>query len=64
MIVGKMYAILNDTSKFRKIEFKKTFKEVNHLVDKETEIYKLLNSLGDKGVFDQQKVNGLKPHGS
>ena len=56
-----MGVILNDSSKFRKIEFKKTFKEMNYPVDKETEINKLLNSL--KGVFDQKEV-GLKPHGS
>ena len=49
---------------FEKIEFKNMFKEVNYLVDKETEINKLLNSLGDKGFLIQQKVNGFKPHGS
>ena len=48
-----MEAIRNDSSKFRKIEFKKPFIELNYLVDKETEMNKLLNSLGDKGVFDQ-----------
>ena len=37
---------------------------MNYLVNKETEINKLLNSLGDKGVFDQQEIIGLKPHGS
>ena len=40
------------------------FKEVNYLVDKETEINKLLNTLVDKGVFDQRGAKALKPHGS
>ena len=62
--VEKMENILNDTSKFRKIEFEKKFKEVNYLVDKEAEIKELLNMLGKKGVLDAQEVKSLKPHGS
>ena len=38
--------------------------EVNYLVDKEAKINELLNSLGDKGVFTEEEVSKLKPHGS
>ena len=62
--ITKMEDILNDESKFRKINFQKTFKEVNYLVDKETEINKFLNLQCDKGVFTKDEVGRLKPHGS
>ena len=59
-----MEDLLNDESKFHKINFQKTFKEVNYLVDKETEINKFLKLLGDNGVFTKDEVDRLKPHGS
>ena len=62
--VDKMENILSDSSKFRKVVFGKKFKEVNYLVDKETEINELLKKLGDEGVLEKQDVKKLKPHGS
>ena len=62
--IDKIEGILNDPLKFRKTNLNKTFKEVNYLVDKEAEINKFLKSLRDKGVFDKQEIDRLKPHGS
>ena len=52
-----MEAILDDPSKFRKVEFKKTFKEFNYLADKEKEINKLLNAI--KGSLINREVRHL-----
>ena len=62
--INKMEEILNDISKFRKVNFKKPFKEVNYLVDKEKEINILLNDLFERDVFTKQELRNLKPHGS
>ena len=59
-----MEEILNDPSKFRKVDFHKQFKEVNYLVDKEKEINKFLNDLGDRDILSKEDISRLKPHGS
>ena len=59
-----MEEILNDPTKFRKVNFKKCFKEANYLVDKEKEINKLLNDLCEREIFSKQESENLKPFGS
>ena len=62
--VTKLNSILDDDSKFRKVNFNKRNEELANLLDKQEEIASFLKGLKESGVITDSVFNDLKPCGS
>ena len=62
--VEKINGILNDETKFVKVNFEKRNKELDYLLSKQEEITKFLKELRDSKVITDSEFNSLRPSGS
>ena len=59
-----MNSILNDDTKFKKVNFNQKNKELDYLIDKQEKIVKFLKELKDSNVITDSDFLKLKPSGS
>ena len=62
--ITKMNSILNDDTKFKKVNFNQKNKELDYLIDKQEKIVKFLKELKDSNVITDSDFLKLKPSGS
>ena len=61
--VTKMNSILDDGTKFKKVDFEKRNEELDYLLDKQQEIVDFLKELKNSGVLTTDVYDQLKPRG-
>ena len=61
---SKMNSILNDDTKFEKVNFSKRNKELDYILDKQEKITNFLKELKDSNVITKTVFENLKPSGT